>query len=155
MDVGNLTYLFHPTARKLTRRKLLLLLAVICIPLLATGCFCLNVGCGGDYSEPTGVTAQRGELTPNHGGPVTVYYPVPYSSPPNLEIHDPFHRCKVLEQRPDCFVVAMDGPGIPSVDWTARGVRSPAPATTLPATPVAATPGQAPTEPIVPTAVAR
>jgi hypothetical protein len=153
MDVGNLAYLVHPGARKITRRKLLLLLALVCVPLLTTGCLCLNIGgFGCDHGDPDGVTAQKGELNQGHGGPVTVYYPVPYASPPNLELHDPFHRCKILEQRPDCFVVVMDGPGIPSVDWTARGVRTPAPTSAPPASTVAATPGQTPEpQPVVTT----
>lgn len=157
MVVGNLAYLVHPSARQTTRRKLLLLLALICVPLLATGCLCLNIGGGGcDHGEPDGVMAQKGELNQGHGGPVTVYYPMPYASPPNLELHDPFHRCKVLEQRADCFVVVMDGPGIPSVDWTARGVRTSASAQALPAPAVAAAPAQtSEPQPIVTTNLVR
>src|SRR4051794_11762621 len=100
MDVGDLAYLVYPATRKLTRRKLLLLLALICIPLLATGCFCLNVGgVSCEHAEASGVMAQKGEIQGAHGAPVTVYYPAPYASPPNLELHDPFHKCKILEQR--------------------------------------------------------
>jgi hypothetical protein len=155
MDVGNLAYLVHPSARKITRRKLLLLLALVCIPMLTTGCLCLNIGgfsC--DHGDADGVTAQKGELNGGHGAPFMVYYPVPYASPPNLELHDPFHRCKILEQRADGFMVAMDGPSIPSVDWTARGVRTPAPGSVAPA--VAAAPVQSSEpQPIVPTVLAR
>lgn len=149
MDVGNLSYLAHPDTRKLVRWKLLVLLALICIPLLATGCFCLNIGgCGCDHAEPNGVLAQKGKFAGANGGPMTIYYPVPYASPPNLELHDPFHNYTIVDQRADSFRIVQDqihvGPGgiasDASVEWTARGVRSPA---TLPAATVAASPPSA------------
>src|SRR5438270_10292650 len=75
MNVGNLSYLAHPESRKQLRWKLLVLLALICIPLLATGCFCLNVGgCGCDHAEPNGVLAQKGKLNGTNGDPITIYY---------------------------------------------------------------------------------
>jgi hypothetical protein len=57
------------------------------------------------------------------GEPITVYYPVPYASPPNLEIHDSFHNCRILEQRADGFRIVQDNPVL-TFTWTARGVKS-------------------------------
>ena len=125
MDVGNLTYLLRPGGRRLTRRKLLLLLALICLPLLATGCICLSFG-GCEHSEADGVLTQTGKVTCKYESQVTVYYPVPYASPPNLEIHDLARNFSLLEQRADCFRIVQVSPGLPNVEWTARGMRAPA-----------------------------
>jgi hypothetical protein len=125
MNVGNLAYLISPTGRRLTRGKILLLLALICLPLLATGCVCLSFG-GCDHSETDGVLVQKGEVKCGYESQVTVYYPVAYASPPNLEINDHAKNFSILEQRPDCFRIVQVRPGLPAIEWTARGVRAPA-----------------------------
>ena len=127
MAVGSLAYLACPIRRRLTRRKLILLLAVVGLPLLATGCLCLSFGggCGNPsaHQETDGVLAQKGEVRCGPDTPVVVYYPVPYASPPNLETHDHFHQWTILEQKADCFRVVQNSPG-PPMNWTARGVRA-------------------------------
>jgi hypothetical protein len=148
MDVGNLAYVLRPGGRRLTRRKLLLLLALICLPLLATGCIALSFG-GCEHAEASGVLTQSGKVTCKCESQVTVYYPVPYASPPNLEIHDQARNFSLLEQRADCFRIVQVSPGLPNVDWTARGVRSPAtiaPSTSDPAPSVP--PATVPQEPL-------
>ena len=125
MAVGNLAYVLYPGRPRLTRRKLLILLALICLPLLATGCVCLSFG-GCDHAEADGVLAQTGKVTCKYESQVTVYYPVPYASPPNLEIHDLARNFSLLEQRADCFRIVQVSPGLPNVEWTARGMRAPA-----------------------------
>ncbi len=154
MDVGRLSCLVSPGARRLLRWKLLVLLGVICLPLLATGCICLSFGgwgqgfsehTDGEHHDAGGAVTQKGALTFGNGEPVTVYYPVPFASPPNLEIRDQPNKCKIIDQRADCFRIVQDGPGVPPVHWTARGVTVPAsPVTVTPA--VVATPVQ-PNEP--------
>jgi hypothetical protein len=150
MDVGNLDYLISRGGSKFTRWKLFLLLVLVCLPLLATGCLCLNFGdC--DRPEVDGVLTQKGEVTcafGKPGTPMTVYYPVPYASPPNLEIHDHFKRYIILEQRADCFRIVQDMPGLP-VEWTARGVRAPSLTTVGPAVQAPVFPGpNIPPEPL-------
>jgi hypothetical protein len=148
MNVGNLAYVLHPGRPRLTRRKLLLLLALICLPLLATGCICLSFG-GCERAEADGVLTQTGKVTCKCESQVTVYYPVPYASPPNLEIHDQAKNFSLLEQRADCFRIVQVSPGLPNVDWTARGMR--APAVIAPPTPEASSsipPANIPQEPL-------
>jgi hypothetical protein len=135
MHVGRLTYLISPSARKHLRWRLLLVLGIICLPLLSTGCICLSFGgwggheskesCDSEHPSTGGAVTQKGNLTFGNGEPVTVYYPVPFASPPNLEIRDQFSKCRIIEQRADCFKIVQDGPSIPSVHWTARGVTGP------------------------------
>ncbi len=151
MDVGNLDYLIYPGRRRLTRWKLLLLLVLVCLPLLATGCLCLNIG-GCDHPENDGVLTQSGEAICGPGRPVIVYYPIPYATPPNLEIRDCFKKCTVLEQKADCFTIAQDSRSFPSVEWTARGVRAQPLTPIAPPTQVAVS--QAPTVPPEPLPVA-
>ncbi|HEV8062832.1 MAG TPA: hypothetical protein VGP68_23335 [Gemmataceae bacterium] len=143
MDVGNLDYLIYPRGRRLTRWKLLLLLVLVCLPLLATGCLCLSFG-GSDHPESDGVLTQSGEVTCGPGRPVVVYYPIPYASPPNLEIRDCFKKCSVLEQKADCFTIAEDSPAVLRIDWTARGVRAPTTTPIAPPAPVNQAPNTAP-----------
>jgi hypothetical protein len=164
MHVGRLTYLISPSARKRLRWKLLFVLGVICLPLLSTGCICLSFGgwghdsgeqCESKHHDSDGAVTQKGSLTFGNGEPVTVYYPVPFASPPNLEIRDQFNKCRIIDQRADCFRIVQDGPSVPSVHWTARGITTPA--STPSVTPVViTTPGQSnEPQPVVPTGFSR
>lgn len=158
MDVGNLSYL---VTRGFTKRKLTLLLAIVCLSLLTTGCLCLSFGggcegCGGgEHTESSGVLTQKGSLPKASGEPVTVYYPVPYASPPNLELRDPLNKCRIIDQRADSFRIVQDGPGMPDVNWTARGVKSTSPAASLPIQAIVAQPPANEPTPVVPTGFSR
>jgi hypothetical protein len=159
MEVGNLSCRISPNVRRFARRKLILLLAAICLPLMSTGCLCLSFGgcesCGaGDHPESNGVLTQKGGLPSSNGGPVTVYYPVPYASPPNLELHDQLNKCRIVEQRADGFVV-QDGQGLLGVSWTARGVKGPPSTPGTPTPVVAAQPPANEAMPVVPTVFSR
>ncbi len=158
MEVGNLFYLLRGN---FTKRKVTLLLAIVCLPLLTTGCLCLSFGggcdghCGGEHPESNGVLTQKGSFAKPTGEPVTVYYPVPYASPPNLEIQDPLNKCHIIDQRADCFRIVQDGPGMLNVNWTARGVKSISPSPALPTPAIAAQPPANEPTPVVPTGFSR
>src|SRR4051794_2394159 len=47
----------------------------------------------------------EGKLTFRAGTEQIVYYPAPYSSPPNLEMNDPAQLCDLVEQKENCFRV--------------------------------------------------
>jgi hypothetical protein len=73
------------------------------------------------------VLMQEGEVVVPARSEQVVYYPVPYASPPNLELDadlaDLFRRCEVVEQRPDRFRVRNPTLFPHTIGWTARGVR--------------------------------
>ncbi|CAN5570456.1 hypothetical protein BH10PLA2_BH10PLA2_39330 [soil metagenome] len=165
MHVGRLTYLISPSARKGLRWRLLLVLGILCLPLLSTGCICLSFGgwgghetgehCDGDHPDTNGAVTQKGTLTSGNGEPVTVYYPVPFASPPNLEIRDQFNKCRIIEQRADSFKVVQDGPIPPSVHWTARGVTTSVAAPGITPTVVTASAPANEAQPVVPASFGR
>jgi hypothetical protein len=71
----------------------------------------------GNYSKQVG----RAHLRP--GEELVVYYPGGYATPPNLVVDDAGHDCRIIEQRPDGFVVRNMSTVARDVDWTARGTR--------------------------------
>ena len=102
------------------------LFAVIAVPLLLTGCLSFSIG--GNHSthsnEDPAVLAQSGTVTIPAGPVHDVYYPIPYASPPNLELDDPLHACEIVEQKADHFRVRINGvAGSAAVKWNASGVR--------------------------------
>jgi hypothetical protein len=76
-------------------------------------------------TDDPGVLAQDGKLPARPGKEQVVYYPVPYASPPNLQIADPANVCDIVDQRENCFVVHFHPKAKPQdeVTWTARGSR--------------------------------
>ena len=90
---------------------------------------CLSFSCGGrtinnPHDDPS-VLSQTGSVTVVHGQELQVYYPVPYASPPNLELDDNLHRYEIIDQKPDRFRIRnVSGLGNFEVRWTARGVRA-------------------------------
>lgn len=105
---------------------------VVCA-MLASGAGCLSISLGGwrQHEDPN-VLKQTGSVSIPRGEIREVYYPVPYPSPPNLEIDDSFHHYTILEQKADHFRIRNDN-GSWHVTWTARGVRVP-PAIVTPST---------------------
>src|SRR4051794_30240485 len=68
------------------------------------------------------ILTQEGEVVLPARSEQDVYYPVPYGSPPNLELDaDLFHRCEVVEQRADRFRVRNPTLLPHTINWTARG----------------------------------
>lgn len=96
---------------------------LLCVPIVCAGCFSLCIGYPGQEGVD-GVLTQHGKVQCITGQPETVFYPVPYASPPNLEIDQDKKSWTILEQRTDAFCITrtMDGPAL---QWTARGSRAP------------------------------
>jgi hypothetical protein len=104
------------------------------------GCMSISIGCRtAEEAKPcpddSSVLAQEGKVRSVHlaSADQTIYYPIPYAAPPNLELHDPHGIYTVVEQKETHFRVRVshtvgstwDGD---SVTWKARGVRCPPPA---------------------------
>jgi hypothetical protein len=106
-------------------------------------------------AEDSGVLTQEGTIAIRPGGERVVYYPIPYASPPNLELESERDYCHVVEQKEACFRVRFhDGftTSQRSLAWKARGVRCPPPPA-APPTDAAAPPTLLPPTPVpVPTA---
>jgi hypothetical protein len=120
---------------------------------------CMSISIGGHSSEEAkpcpddgGLRAQEGKFPIRPGAEQIVYYPAPYSSPPNLELEDSQGFCEIIEQKETYFRVRFRRDFLTSqqsLTWKARGMRA-APAApptletvpagaSLPATPVSAT----------------
>jgi hypothetical protein len=88
-----------------------------------------------------GVLCQEGKVTFQRGSSQVVYYPIPYASPPNLEINQDGPFCFsddviLVEQKDDHFIVRTNSSGSPvTVRWRARGLRRPAAPVPTPAGP--------------------
>ncbi len=121
----------HYSLRLLTAGALTLLTAII------VGCMSISFGGRSCEVHDDNVLEQEGTLT---FGPAcqTVYYPIPYASPPNLTLDTPFHSLEIEEQAPDHFKVHVNGSLLGPVTWKAKGLRAPPPHE--PPTPVYAPP---------------
>ena len=119
-------------------------LAAGLVVLIFLGCMSLSFGERAPEAAPDcSPLVQKGEVTVPVGAEQDVYYPIPYASPPNLTIHEPFLDCVIVDQKPDHFRIRNERKGIllggcPAVEWTARGLRASAnlaPVTALPVGP--------------------
>jgi len=103
--------------------------AVAILLAIFLGCMSINIGWPSAETGGEDVLVQKGTLHPSEFDQ-DVFYPIPYTSPPNLTIDEPFHRdVLVVEQEADHFRVryTKDKPlAIFGVEWTARGTRAPA-----------------------------
>jgi hypothetical protein len=119
----------------------------ILFPVLTLGCLSLSFGGGSSSEEPSRAT-QHGSVALHPGEELDVYYPVPYTSPPNLRLEDSLHSAYLLDQKPDHFRVKNAALfHAQEVSWTARGVTTTVPvsvvspvSTTAPVAPVEAPP---------------
>jgi hypothetical protein len=89
---------------------------------------CMNLSFGGrtevvtKESDSIADGVQRGKAYADYGQEVVIYYPIPYASPPNLEIENDGKRyLHIVEQKPDCFKVKNNHVGV-EIAWKARGV---------------------------------
>jgi hypothetical protein len=132
-------------------RKGIIIANAIAVLTLALGCMSFSFGGRTEVvaPHPPSGTAdvageQKGNVQVAGGEEMTVYYPVPFATPPNLVIRDPAAACRVVEQRADCFRVrntASVVAGNYEVGWTARGVQvPPSNPTATPTSPVVANP---------------
>jgi hypothetical protein len=104
---------------------------------------CMSISLGGHSVEEVKVTPetsavllQEGRIPVRPGGEQDVYYPVAYSSRPNVEIDDPLGLCDIVDQKENCFRVrfhANSGNGAQVLTWKARGAHVPQPAVAQPA----------------------
>jgi hypothetical protein len=120
--------------------------AGVLLCLVVLGCMSISFGgknvCCTDPQEPF---EQKGELCLEAQRELEVYYPLPYSSPPNLTVDGPLHHVVVLEQKPDHFRVAGTG----KVKWVARGTRA-GPTVVVPGPPALSPPAALPGPPLLP-----
>ena len=89
---------------------------------------CMNLSFGGrhEYVSPSSETisdgVQRGKAFAPYATDVTVYYPQPYASPPNLEFEDDAKtQLVIVDQKADYFRVKNTHLGR-EFSWKARGV---------------------------------
>jgi hypothetical protein len=87
------------------------------------------------------VLTQEGTVSLRPGSEQTVYYPLPYASPPNLELQDNYDSYEVVEQKETCFRIRSgSSPWNRPATWKARGVRALAPVPSVPTPPFEPTP---------------
>lgn len=108
------------------RSRLALLLGGAAWVLVLLGCMSFTVG--GRYATPgcdPEPFTQSGEVSLHYLEERSVYYPLPFASPPNLELADMFGNYQLVEQQPDFFKVKCLGAGSPltKLRWKARGQR--------------------------------
>lgn len=101
---------------------------------------CLSLSFDKHYPpEPPeeGIVCHRGEVNLAPGAEETVYYPLPFASPPNLELTSQFNWCEIVKQCEDRFIVRNTSHFSITVEWKARGAKAgvvpvPAPVPTSP-----------------------
>jgi hypothetical protein len=100
---------------------------ILCF-LALMGCMSINVG-GGDSkpcADSNGFLVQEGKIPVRNNGDLVIYYPKPYTSPPNLEIEDGNSVCEIVEQKENSFRVHFK-PTVAvsqqSITWKARGAQ--------------------------------
>jgi hypothetical protein len=120
------------------------------IVLIILGCMSLSFGglSIGCKTEPDGTVCQEGKVSMHRGQELDVYYPVPYASPPNLELSGDADKCEIVEQKADHFRIRCKDPCDATPHWQARGLRCPPPA---PTPTVIVTPPASPPAPPPPT----
>jgi hypothetical protein len=81
----------------------------------------LSIGC---RSEPDGTLCQEGDLKLLAGQDQEIFYPIPYVSPPNLELSGDVDHCEIVEQKPDHFRIRNPKGATSCPHWRARGLRA-------------------------------
>ncbi|HTU18773.1 MAG TPA: hypothetical protein VMG10_11990 [Gemmataceae bacterium] len=100
----------------------------------------MSIGC---KNAPDGTTCQEGKVKLRPGQEFEVFYPIPYASPPNLEISGDTESCEIIEQKADHFHIRYKGTLFANPCWKARGVKClppPGAAPTVVVTPPASPP---------------
>jgi hypothetical protein len=136
-----------PAARGRRRTVRLLLsrpvgaLAAAVLVLIILGCMSLSFGglSIGCRSEPDGTLCQEGDVKLLAGQDQEIFYPIPYVSPPNLELSGDVDHCEIIEQKPDHFRIRNPKGATSCPHWRARGLRAsvPPPAVFVTAPPAA------------------
>ena len=106
---------------------------------IAFGCMGIAIGnrtaeetkaCCSPGVDDSGALMQEGKIHIRPGSEKLIYYPIPYASPPNLEIEDTCDYCDVIEEKENCFRVRFHDNFTTTQQtlcWKARGVRCPPP----------------------------
>ncbi len=127
--------------------KTVIITTAVTALLSALGCMSFTFGGRTEVVSPPPVPGpvagtaewqQMGNVRVPVGEEMTVYYPIPYASPPNLVITGRGGACRVIEQKADCFCIKNNSDLPFELGWTARGVKAPPPV------PVVDTPATAP-----------
>lgn len=119
--------------------RLFIASALMFLTCIILGCMSLSFG-----EHNTTITHEDGLLIQEdtielHGAAQTVYYPVPYASPPNLVVESTFHTVVIEEQAADHFRVRCDDL-FGTVEWKAKGQRIPPPTPPIVVAPIVAPP---------------
>jgi hypothetical protein len=102
--------------------------AVACL-VVFLGCMSLNFGTRTEVIQHDDVSyMQTGKVSVPGGQEIEVYYPIPYGSPPNLELCSDWDHCVVVQQKADHFRVKNNRLLSTECKWTARGMRVAPPA---------------------------
>jgi len=119
------------------------IIAGLAMLLIILGCMSIEIGTRKEeccHTTPEGTLVQTGTITVQEKTTQRVNYPIPYASPPNLEIDCTFEDCVTTAQEADHFCVENPNVFCRKVTWKARGVRqTPLP---LPLAPMPASPGE-------------
>jgi hypothetical protein len=130
--------------------------AAVLLLLIVLGCISIGSSSDGDHSASTdGTCRQQGSLKIEGGEEREVFYPVPYVTPPYLEL-DHTDVCRLVAQHATHFRIHNTDHFQRTVEWKARGVKgkvvhtvtpSVAPEAALPTVPVPAGPPAETSEP--------
>ena len=85
------------------------------------GCMSLSIGERTTLPDDRLAYTQEGSAHVEIGQELDVYYPVPYASPPNLELKG-LGSYTIVDQQADHFRVHNNGSFL-GFDWTARGMK--------------------------------
>jgi hypothetical protein len=132
--------------RLILSRFVVICAATLCVALVS-GCMNICVDRSWCVSDEA-LCKQNGSFTLKGGEELDVYYPLPYSSPPNVTVKATFHEDNfaLIGQYPDHFRVKNTGHFGREMTWESKGLRLSSPPLTLPVTPPPA--GGLPSEPV-------
>jgi serine/threonine protein kinase len=119
----------HRVVSAVIGRPLLLLLLIGSHLLCGLIGFMISSASSPTTASPTTATMiQEGNVRVNVGDKFEIFYPVPYATPPNIQLtwdDDPWHVIKLQEQKADRFTIQSTGGNAVwvTVHWRAEGVR--------------------------------
>jgi hypothetical protein len=97
--------------------------AAVLVLLIILGCLSVEHSSESkSVADGDGTYGQEGTIKLNPGEERDVYYPVPYVTPPYLELSDTA-VCPLLAQQATYFHVRNNDPSPRTVEWKARGVK--------------------------------
>ena len=100
--------------------------AVLACIVIILGCMSITIGgrTTVDTTSEDGMLIQEGETQVGAGAERDVFYPIPYASPPNLEIDSTFNHYQLIDQKEDHFRVRNTSNAFClKCEWKARGLK--------------------------------